>query len=259
MAVRAQSLYIKESLKMDTQIKQILEVINDGLMLVSSDGSIKMVNGAFEKLTGFSRGEVVGKPCTILNCDGCEKTISEGGDYWCNLFEVGRTVRKRCIIMRKDGSYVPVLKTATLQKDDKGKALAAIETLTDMSEYEKASQQINQLSRRLDDETGFSGIVGGSRPMHKVFNLMEKAAQSDAPVIIQGESGTGKELVALGIHKLGRRREGPFVQLNCAALNEALLESELFGHTRGAFTGAYRHRIGRFESASGGDYSAQIN
>ena len=253
MAVRAQSLYIKESLKMDTQIKQILEVINDGLMLVSSDGSIKMVNGAFEKLTGFSRGEVVGKPCTILNCDGCEKTISEGGDYWCNLFEVGRTVRKRCIIMRKDGSYVPVLKTATLQKDDKGKALAAIETLTDMSEYEKASQQINQLSRRLDDETGFSGIVGGSRPMHKVFNLMEKAAQSDAPVIIQGESGTGKELVALGIHKLGRRREGPFVQLNCAALNEALLESELFGHTRGAFTGAYRHRIGRFESASGGD------
>ncbi len=233
--------------------KKILNTMNDGLMLIAPDGTILTVNRAFERLTGYTANEVVGRPCTILNCDVCDRLIKDEKGAWCTLFDRGQDVRKRCIVMKKDGTYMPAVKNASLLKDDQGVSIGAVETLTDISELDRLDQEIDHLILQLDSEGGFHGIIGKSAIMQNVFQVIEKAAQSDSPVIIYGESGTGKELVARAIHQLGRRREGPFVQLNCAALNEALLESELFGHTKGAFTGAYRHRLGRFEAAHGGD------
>jgi PAS domain S-box-containing protein len=231
----------------------IIDTMNDGLILVGTDGTIVMVNQAFEQLTGYASDEVIGRPCTILNCDACETTLKQRKEKWCTLFDYEQDVKRRCLIVKKDGTYLTILKNASIIKNDQGVVLGAVETLTDISEIDRLDHEIDHLSRQIDNDSGFHGIIGKSKVIQKIFDIIHKAAQSDAPVIIYGESGTGKELVARAIHLLGRRKDGPFVQLNCAALNEALLESELFGHIKGAFTGAYRHRLGRFEAAHGGD------
>jgi two-component system, NtrC family, response regulator HydG len=233
--------------------KEILNTMNDGLTVIGPDGAILMVNPALERMTGYSKDELIGSSCALFNCDTCEIARSAGKGKWCSLFDRGYLTNKRCMLMRKDGSYFLALKNASVLKDNNGQLIGAVETLTDISEIDKRDQQIEQLSKLLVGERGFHGLIGQSLAMQRVFEITEKASQSDAPVIIHGESGTGKELVALAIHQLGRRREGPYIQLNCAALNESLLESELFGHVKGAFTGAYSHRLGRFEAASGGD------
>jgi len=232
--------------------RRIIDTMNDGLILIGTDGTIVMVNQAFEQLTGYASGEIIGRPCTILECDACE-TLKQKHGKWCKLFDYEQDVKRRCLIMKKDGTYLTTLKNASIIKDDQGVVMGAVETLADLSEIDRLDKEIGQLSRQLDDDKGFCGIIGKSSIIQNVFDVVQKAAQSDAPVIIYGESGTGKELVARAIHLTGLRKDGPFVRFNCAALNEALLESELFGHTKGAFTGAYRHRLGRFEAAHRGD------
>jgi len=155
--------------------------------------------------------------------------------------------------LHKNGTYVSAVKDAVVLKGEDGLAAGALEIYTDLSELEEKDRKILELSRLINKNTMFNGMVGQSAAMQKIFQFIEKAAQSDSTVLIGGESGTGKELVANAIHKLGRREKGPFLKINCAALNESILESELFGHVKGAFTGAYRHRKGLFEEADGGE------
>jgi two-component system, NtrC family, response regulator HydG len=236
--------------------KKIVNTINDGLMFIGPEGNILMVNKAFETLTGYNSDQAIGLSCTILGCDACERFMqTRQNTTWCKLFEPGQQDMKkcRCLIRRKDGSFLPVLKNASVLRDENQAIMGVVETLTDISELAKLDEKVHLLSRQYDREDDFCGIVGRSQRMRQVFELVKKASESNAPVIISGESGTGKELVANAIHLCGARKNGPFVQLNCAALNEAVLESELFGHVKGAFTGAYSSRIGRFEAANQGD------
>jgi two-component system response regulator HydG len=236
-----------------TVLADVVDSMHDGLFLVAPDGTILMVNEALTRLTGYAREELEGQPCTVLGCDQCAQQRLHCGDHWCQLFSAGGKVRQHCHMFTKDGQCRKVLKSSQLVRDERGEVIASVENVTDISDLVAAEQRIVQLQERLQDTSDFCGMVGRSPAMRRVFELTEKAAQSDATVIIYGESGVGKELVAHAIHRLGPRRDRPFVQINCAAFNESLLESELFGHVRGAFTGAHRHRIGRFEEVGEGD------
>jgi len=231
----------------------VLDTIQDGLMIVDRKGIIVSVNSALAAITGYPKAELVGSPCSALRCDICQIARDGEGEHWCVLFRTGSLNMRRCMLQKKDGTYIYILKNAALLSDSKGDVIGAVETLTDITEVVQKDHQIEAFQRELRSEDGFHGIIGVSVAMQKVFNLIVNATESDAPVIIFGESGTGKDMVARAIHETGPRKAKPFLNVNCAALNESLLETELFGHAKGAFTGAYRTRKGRFEAARGGD------
>jgi len=233
--------------------KTVVTAIQEGVMIVDIDGIIVSANQALRRITGYQKEELIGKPCTILNCDRCEIIRNDNKKHWCRLFADGGLKMTRCVITKKDGSYTHVLKNASLLYDGEGKEMGAVETLTDITELVEKDLKIEAFQRELRHYDRFHGIIGASSQMQQVFDMIANASQSDAPVIIFGESGTGKELIARAIHMDGTRKTKPYIKVNCAALNENLLESELFGHVKGAFTGAHQGRIGRFEEASGGD------
>jgi PAS domain S-box-containing protein len=261
--------------------KTVIDTMMDGLLVVDLEGVILSVNQAMEQITGYRREELIGQPCTILKCHTCLDSVILGQRKECELFRRGFVRRRKCVLERKDGTPLPVLKNAAVLKDRQGKVVAGVENFTDLSEVEAKERVISHLRRELSREElphdppvkspdmmqlfisrlrqelnkddGFHGIIGRSPIMVQLFTLISSAAQSEAPVVIYGESGTGKELAAAAIHRLSPRHQGPFIKVNSAALNESLLESELFGHVKGAFTGADRTRVGRFEAANGGD------
>ncbi len=231
----------------------VVQTMLDGLMIVDPDGVILSVNNAFERITGYSQDELIGQSCEVLECDTCFGTRARGGDRHCALFKKGQVKNRKCVLRRKNGKQLHALKNAAVLKDKDGIVVGGVETLADCTELVAKERVITSLRRELSIEDSFEGIIGKSMAMHQVFDLIGSVAQSEAPVVIYGDSGTGKELVAAAIHRLGSRSKGPFIKVNCAALNESLLESELFGHVKGAFTGADRTRVGRFEAANYGD------
>ncbi|GKT08764.1 sigma-54-dependent Fis family transcriptional regulator [Desulforhabdus sp. TSK] len=236
----------------DSYYKAAIETMREALLVVDTQGTILSVNPAFETMTGYSSRELVGKPCTVLNCTGCRIHEKGTGKAWCAMFSRGGVRDKKCEIESKDGTKVFVTKHATVLYDEKGDISGAVEILSDRSEMVRKEEEIESLRSTLLHKEAFTGIIGSSKCIQKLLDLIANVAQSEAPVLLYGESGVGKELVAQALHMASRRFEAPFIKVNCASLNENLLESELFGHVKGAFTGAGKDRIGRFEAASGG-------
>ncbi len=232
--------------------KTIVDTLQDGVLVVDPRGKILSVNPAAEALTGYSAKELVGQSCRVLDCTGC-KIINKGsGRKWCGLYRDGGVRAKRCTITNKDHRTISVVKNASILYDKSNKIIGAVETIKDMSEIIQQQDEILNLRRTLNLEEGFHGIVGHSPVMQALFEMIDNVALTEAPVLINGESGTGKELVARAIHDASDRHDKPYIKVNCASLNENLLESELFGHAKGSYTGANQSRVGRFEAAHNG-------
>jgi len=232
--------------------KTIVDTIQDGVMVIDPGGKVLSVNPAAEQLTGYKAEELIGKSCRILDCTGCD-IIGEGfAEKWCGLFLKGNVKAKKCLITNKEHRTINVIKNATILYDENKQVIGAVETLTDMSTLVSQQIEISELRRTLLLDQGFHGLIGKSPVMLTLYELIENVAMTEAPVIIGGQSGSGKELVARAIHDCSERKDKPFVKVNCSALNENLLESELFGHVKGAYSGAEKNRIGRFEAAHGG-------
>lgn len=233
-------------------LSRIIDSMADGVFTMDSKGNISSWNRSMERISGYTAKEALGKRCDLLNCSRCFGEKCPADIERCKIFEQEHIEVKECQLRHKDGYDVPIIKNASVVKDENGNILGVVETVTDVTELNQARQRAEQAALRLGEIHRLDNIIGKSQAILDVFAAIKAAADSDATIIIQGESGTGKEMVAGAIHFNSTRRDKPLVTVNCSALSESLLESELFGHAKGAYTGALRDRIGRFEEAAGG-------
>jgi two-component system, NtrC family, response regulator HydG len=233
-------------------LNQILNHMADGVFTMDPNGSISSWNPSMERISGYTAREALGKTCAILQCSRCFGKECPAGFKKCGILESKSSEAKECMLRHKDGYDVSVIKNASVVKDEKNKVIGVVETVTDLTELNKSRQLAEEALARLGDIQQMGHIIGKSATMQKIFNGIKAAAASDATILVNGQSGTGKELVASAIHYNSQRKDQPLVTVNCSALSENLLESELFGHVKGAYTGAIRDRAGRFEEAQGG-------
>jgi PAS domain S-box-containing protein len=229
----------------------ILENMPDGMFIVDNNRVITFWNKAAEKILGYPAEEIVGKTCDYFKSPTCLAARSLNENEKCPLFIYESIFRKRCMIKAKDGSIKYVIKHANVLKNDQGEIIGGVENIVDITEQEEAAR-LSHPRNQSQDITALHNMVGAHDKMRELYEMIALAKDTTASVIIYGESGTGKEMVAQAIHYLGERKDSPFIAVRCAAIAESVLESELFGHVKGAFTGAISDRKGRFEEAHGG-------
>ncbi len=232
--------------KIDTPHKDItgviLESISDGVFSVDHDWKILSFNHAAEEITGVSREEAIGKHCwEVFRANMCEtdcalkKTMEQEKSF----------VSSSTYIVNADRKQIPVTVSTSLLQDKKGEILGGVEVFRDHSLVEELRKEISAKFKMCD-------MVSNNLQMKKIFNILPQIAESDSTVLIEGETGTGKELMARAIHNLSLRENKPFIAINCGALPDSLLESELFGYKAGAFTNALKDKPGHFSRANGG-------
>ena len=231
-----------EMIREKERSEAIINSIADGVITVSRDLRITSFNRSAENVTGYKAREVIGEPCrSIFRSAACE--------HDCPVREAFRTGEPatgvEVEILARDGSRIPVSMNTALLRDENGEVVGAVESFRDLSRVRKLTEELRGIY-------SFRNIIGRSPQIQQVFGLIRSVASTNVTVLVQGETGTGKELVAKAIHYESPRCDARFVAVNCAALPETLLESELFGHVKGAFTGATSDRKGRFEVADGG-------
>lgn len=220
----------------------ILDSINEGVFTIDPDWRITAFNRAAEKATGVPRQEALHRPCReIFQANICQNNCALK-----QTFETGQpVVNTNAFIVNHQGQRVPIRVSTAILKNDDGEIIGGVETFQDLS-------QIQQLQKQLHSRYTFEDIIGRSPEMQRLFDILPQISKSSSNVLIEGASGTGKELFARAIHNLSPRKKHRFVPVNCAALPDTLLESELFGHRAGAFTDARRDKAGRFTMAHKG-------
>ncbi|MBN1656498.1 MAG: sigma 54-interacting transcriptional regulator [Deltaproteobacteria bacterium] len=220
----------------------ILDSINEGVFTVDLEWRITSFNRAAEKITGMRREDAIGQRCSeVFRANICQdacvmKRVLTAGEP---------AVNASVFVVDAWGARIPIKVSAAVLRDIDGRVIGGVETFQDL-------RQVEELRKRLKDKHTFADIVGKSAAITHLFDILPQISDSDTTVLIQGASGTGKELVARAVHALSPRRKKRFVAVNCGALPDTLLESELFGYKAGAFTDAKRDKPGRFTLAEGG-------
>ena len=220
----------------------ILESISDGVFTVDHNWRIMTFNRAAEEITGTSREEAIGRYCwEVFRSNMCEgacalkRTMKEGKSF----------VSSSTYIINNQQKRIPISVSTAPLKNEKGEILGGVETFRDHS-------LVEELRRELTGSYLVGDMVSRSKAMKKIFNILPRVAESDSTVLIEGETGTGKELMASAVHNLSLRKNEPFIAINCGALPDTLLESELFGYKAGAFTSADKDKPGLFAAAGKG-------
>lgn len=234
--------YLATIVTMKHHSETVLDYFSEGIIVHDTKRIIIWFNQAAEKITGYSRREVIGRDCHDVFTDGlCSGKCSFCDDGVPNFDRIHYPLN----IMTREGRQIRAEMTVIALHDDIGVFQGVLACFRDVTE-------VTHLRQRLKTTQSFYGIIGSDTKMQAIYEHIRDLSASDCSVLIQGESGTGKELVSGAIHGESRRAGRPFVTVNCGALPEGILESELFGHVRGAFTGAVRDKKGRFELAHTG-------
>ncbi len=224
------------------QLETILDSVADGVFTISLEREITSFNRAAERITGVKREQAVGQKCF----DVFHANICQGRCPMEKTLKTGRSIIDLPVsILNIKGETVPISVSTAVLKNERGETVGGVETFRDLSDIE-------ELRRELTRQYSFGDIISKNHEIIKLFGVLPDIARSSSTVLIEGASGTGKELFARAIHACGRRPEGPFVAVNCGALPQALLESELFGYCKGAFTDAKADKPGRFARARAG-------
>ena len=222
--------------------QSILNSITDGVLTVNRNMLITSFNRAAEEITQVKHKEAIGRHCfEVMRAEVCESACPMK-----KTFKTGKPCQNIPVyIVRADNKCIPISVTTGIVLDNKGNEIGGVETFRDLSELKK-------LRREIYKSHSFEDIVSKNHLMLQLFSILPQVADSSSTILVEGASGTGKELFARAIHNHSPRREAPFVAVNCGALPDTLIESELFGYQAGAFTDAKQNKPGRFALARNG-------